>query len=405
MTQRCWKAGQVLAAVAAFGALLAAPALAQVDCRALGRQIAAYDRGGPGTGEARRYAQAAATQQAEIDRTVAYGVSIGCWRQSFFSHPPAVCGQIDERLYRMRANLANLSSRALPGPRIGGVDRETLQLEYDAWCRGRRDAPRAARVDPYGAPPPGLRRVPIEELPPDDLPPDETGEAWPDSLPDPRPDEGERAGSSAICVRSCDGGYFPLTVKARAGKLTDLQELCTALCPNVEAKLYTLPAGGNVADAVNPAGEAYSRHPNAFLFRKKYDAACACKPAGKDWGQVLNEAEKIIDKETGGADRTVSPREAEALSKPVVPPAPGAAPGQPAAQQAAPTRRDRRNAAKPAPAPSVAPPPAAEAPAATPPAAARSAPATADPAQPGETKEVVGPDGVRRKVRIVGPKT
>ncbi len=60
MTQRCWKAGQVLAAVAAFGALLAAPALAQVDCRALGRQIAAYDRGGPGTGEARRYAQAAA---------------------------------------------------------------------------------------------------------------------------------------------------------------------------------------------------------------------------------------------------------------------------------------------------------------------------------------------------------
>ena len=117
--------------------------------------------------------------------------------------------------------------------------------------------------------------MPIEELPAYDLPPDEMGEAWQDSLPDSRPDEGERAGSSAICVRSCDGGYFPLTVKARTGKLTDLQELCTALCPNVEAKLYTLPAGGNVAEAVNPAGEVYSRHPNAFLFRKKYDAACA----------------------------------------------------------------------------------------------------------------------------------
>ena len=402
MTQRYGTAGLVLAAVAAFGAFLAAPALAQVDCRALGRQIAAYDRAGPASGEARRYAQAAATQQAEIDRTVAYGVSVGCWRQSFFSNPPAVCGQIDERLYWMRANLANLSARAVPGPRLGGIDRETLQLEYDAWCRGRRDAPRAARVDPFGGPPPGLRRVPIEEPPAYDVPPDETGEAWQDALPDPRPDEGERAGSSAICVRSCDGGYFPLTVKARTGKLTDLQELCTALCPNVEAKLYTLPAGGNVADAVNPAGETYSRHPNAFLFRKKYDAACACKPAGKDWGQVLNEAEKIIDKETGGADRTVSPREAEALSKPVVPPAPGAAPEPPAA---APTRRDRRNAARPAPptAAPAAPPPAAEAPAPTPPAAA--APSTAEPAQPGETKEVVGPDGVRRKVRIVGPKT
>lgn len=399
MTLRCGTAlrGRLarwtLAAAAALAAFAVAPAQAQVDCRELARQIAASERGARGSAEARRYAQAAATQQAEIDRTVSYGVSIGCWRQSFFSNPPAVCGQIDERLYRMRANLGQLSARAAPSPRIGGVDRETLQLEYDSWCRGRRETQRAARNDP--GPLPGLRRVPLDDLPPEDVPPDEPGDSFADQPADPQPDAAERAGSQAICVRSCDGGYFPLTVRARTGKMSDLQELCTALCPNVEAKLYTLPPGGNVSDAIDRDGAAYSQHPNAFLFRKKYDAACACKPAGKNWGQVLNDAEKIIDKETGGADKTVSPREAEALSKPA-----GAEPEATKPTPAAPTRRDRRNAAKP----TAADPPALDA---APPKAAAGAPApdAATPAPQGDTKEVVGPDGVRRKVRIVGPKT
>ncbi|QLP97977.1 MAG: DUF2865 domain-containing protein [Rhodoblastus sp.] len=46
--------------------------------------------------------------------------------------------------------------------------------------------------------------------------------------------------------------------------------------------------------------------PNAFKFRKKYDPACACKPAGKTWGQVLNQAEKILEEQTGKSDPAVA---------------------------------------------------------------------------------------------------
>jgi hypothetical protein len=197
-------------------------------------------------------------------------------------------------------------------------------------------------------------------------------------------------GDTAICVRTCDGGYFPLTAPVRATRAQDLQALCTAQCPATEAKLYTMRKGQDVSNAATPDGELYSSHPNAFKFRKKFDPACSCKPQGKNWGQVLTEAEKLLEKETGAQDAAVSPQQAEKLSQP---------------ERAPELRRDT-----PKPAPAVKPAPgAAAAPGARPSGApsAPSAPNAAAPAAPGdqsEYREVVGPDGVKRRVRIVGPK-
>ncbi|MBL8588127.1 MAG: DUF2865 domain-containing protein, partial [Methylobacteriaceae bacterium] len=369
--------GRLWRAAAAFGALLAlaGPAAAQsVDCARLAREIAAFDR--RGAGEAQRYARAAERQRVEIERTVAYGVSIGCWRPGFFTRAPEACAQIDDRVGRMRANLDQLYARAdADVPRGGGVDRETLRMEYDAWCRGRPRDQRALR-DPFaGRAPPGLRRVPLDEPWPEEPldPLDDMAGTPPDDAP------GQSAGARAICVRSCDGGYFPLSVTARQSRLVDLQELCRASCPNVEARLYTLPEGGGVADAVSATGELYSAHPKAFLFRKKYDPACACKPAGKNWGQVLQEAEKIIGKETGAEDQTLTPQEADALSRPggaAAASAPGAVAPAPGG---APARRDRKATTPPAPAQTApTPAPAAPSPTAQP----------AAPAGEGETREV-----------------
>ncbi|MBK9083061.1 MAG: DUF2865 domain-containing protein [Rhizobiales bacterium] len=329
---RAWRAAS--AACLLFCASLAGPAEAQpADCVGLQREIAAAQRRPSGGAAAERYARAAERyaraaerQRTEIDRTLAYGTSIGCWRQSIFTREPAACGELDARIARMRGNLEELQAQADASAGARSADIEQLRLDYDAYCRApRRDPQRAATGDDlFGATPPGMRRVPLDDVPPDE----------PAAEPDDgtKADEGARGGSEAICVRSCDGGYFPLSVPARSGKLEDLQTLCTALCPNVEAKLYTMAKGAAVADAVAPTGELYSAHPNAFRFRKKYDAACACKPANKEWGQVLGEAEKIIGKETGGADKTLTPAQAEALSKPQPAkptPPPAAAPPEP----------------------------------------------------------------------------
>ena len=38
-------------------------------------------------------------------------------------------------------------------------------------------------------------------------------------------------GSLALCVRQCDGGFFPVSYAAQRHNLDELQDLCKALCP------------------------------------------------------------------------------------------------------------------------------------------------------------------------------
>ena len=61
--------------------------------------------------------------------------------------------------------------------------------------------------------------------------------------------------SWTICVRRCDGGFFPITYTARRVALDDLNALCKALCPNAEAELYTKGAWRDISTAVSINGE------------------------------------------------------------------------------------------------------------------------------------------------------
>jgi hypothetical protein len=85
------------------------------------------------------------------------------------------------------------------------------------------------------------------------------------------------AGSGpAFCVRSCDGKYFPLTLR---GSATPVQ-LCQAFCPATATKIYY---GGSIDYATSSAGERYADSENAFAYRKSLRADCTCNgrdPAG-----------------------------------------------------------------------------------------------------------------------------
>ena len=70
----------------------------------------------------------------------------------------------------------------------------------------------------------------------------------------------------AICVRACDGGFFPISYSARSSNLDDLATMCRALCPNAEVKLYTASQSKVLSSALSIDGEAYSDHPNAHKF-------------------------------------------------------------------------------------------------------------------------------------------
>ena len=83
-----------------------------VDCGRLQALIASAGRGDPSASA--RYVAALTRQQAELDRTTAYGRSIGCGNRQFLffgDAPPPQCGAIDAQVVRMRANVAQLQAR------------------------------------------------------------------------------------------------------------------------------------------------------------------------------------------------------------------------------------------------------------------------------------------------------
>jgi hypothetical protein len=80
----------------------------------------------------------------------------------------------------------------------------------------------------------------------------------------------------AFCVRSCDGKYFPLTMR---GSATPIQ-LCQAFCPASATKIYF---GSSIDGASSSGGERYAESENAFAYRKALRADCTCNgrdPAG-----------------------------------------------------------------------------------------------------------------------------
>ena len=73
----------------------------------------------------------------------------------------------------------------------------------------------------------------------------------------------------AFCVRTCDGGYFP--VQAHAG--LSAAEACRSFCPGCETQLFY---GSAIDYAVARDGSRYADLPNAFVYRKQRVADCNC---------------------------------------------------------------------------------------------------------------------------------
>ena len=125
-----------------------------------------------------------------------------------------------------------------------------------------------------------------------------------------------RGGNQVICVRTCDGGFFPMRnlPEGRGGA----DEMCQALCPGTEAVAYSMPSGDEaLRQAASVKGsKAYTSLANAFKFRKTFVPNCSCKPEGKTWAQSLVKAESMLVRHKG--DIFVTPMQAEALSRPKV---------------------------------------------------------------------------------------
>ena len=95
-----------------------------------------------------------------------------------------------------------------------------------------------------------------------------------------------RSGGRAVCVRLCDGFFFP------SGASSGGDEACAAQCPDAPTARYTEPAGSDrIEDAVSTHGELYTALPVASRYRTKLDGACTChrSPARGFSESLLND--------------------------------------------------------------------------------------------------------------------
>src|SRR3981081_2279293 len=257
-------------------------------CPRLEAQLATIDRGG-GSGDpakdeqVRRYQDAASKQQGELERVTSQAKRMGCDSSGFFSlfsGQSAQCGPVNNQIQQMRANLEQITTslERLRSGGLGGGERDNQRRSVLAALAQNNCGPQYANA----------ARGPGSFL--ESLFGNNNNNASPAM---PGADLGPPSGTyRTVCVRTCDGFYFPISFATVPARFPDDERTCKNLCPAAEANLFSYRnPGEDMNQAVSINGQPYSSSPNAFRYRQEFNPSCACKAAG----QTCAEALKTID--------------------------------------------------------------------------------------------------------------
>jgi len=264
-------------------------------CQRLEAQLVTIDRGAGGGDPAkeeqiRRYQEAQAQQQAQLDRVTSQAKRMGCDSSGFFSlfnGQSAQCGPVNNQIQQMRGNLdqITISLERLRTGGLGGADRENQRRSVMTALAQNNCGPQyaaAAREQSQGGFLGGLFG----------------------NNPNPTPgvDLGPAAGTfRTVCVRTCDGAYFPVSFATVPARFPDDDKSCKQLCPAAEATLYSYRnPGEDMNQAVSISGQPYSALPNAFKFRSEFNPSCSCKAAGQTWSDALKSVDDKASVEQQG---------------------------------------------------------------------------------------------------------
>jgi Protein of unknown function (DUF2865) len=300
------------AASAATALLTGTVALAQQPnanptCQRLVAQLTALDRGNADPQRAdriKRAEDAVNRQQFEVDRLVSQWRHLGCESSGFFSiftNPPRQCGPLSRQIDQQRSTLERMQNDL---ERLNGstaeraAQRQSLLIALgDNNCGPQyRSAALAGEQGGFF----------------DRLFGGNNG-----GLVSPAP-SGEMGGTyRTICVRTCDGYYFPISFSTTPDHFREDEQTCQHLCPAAQVQLYTYHnPGEEVSQAISLDGRLYTELPTAFQYRKALSPACSCRRPGESWYDALKGT---------GPDYTVAPgdvivteKNAKQLSQPKV---------------------------------------------------------------------------------------
>ena len=93
-----------------------------------------------------------------------------------------------------------------------------------------------------------------------------------------------------VCVRLCDGYYWPISYATSTGHVERDRQKCESSCGS-PARLYRSRTGAEVEDMEDLNGQPYSRLKTAFLYRTQYEPSCKCK--AEPWSKEATDRHRI----------------------------------------------------------------------------------------------------------------
>lgn len=237
-------------------------------------------------------------QQIELDRMVDQARRMGCEGVGFLlfgTGQSSRCSDLNGQIQQARANLERWMAEVqrLQG---GGIDRSEqrralLNALADNDCGPQyRTAtlahPRGFFDSLFGGPG-GAVGAPA-------VPPDSPGGVVEGTDGRVVP---QAATYRTLCVRTCDGYYFPISFATVTSKFPDDERACQRLCPSSEVILFThRNPGEDVSQAVSLSGKRYTSLPNAFRYREEYNVSCSCKRPDQTWAHALGRVDSTLER-------------------------------------------------------------------------------------------------------------
>jgi len=232
-----------------------------IRCMQLQQEMAAARGGGANAGELANLDQQIAQQDRIYQGTQAAMEDAGCYERMFIfgrslKRTPK-CLNMNARVEDARRQLTRLQGQQKSLQRGGGNRRRQAELQQALQRNGCSGAPSGGGggglFDFFGGP-----REPEYQSP-----------IYRSINPNGR--------YRSVCVRLCDGFYYPISYSTYGSQLAQDADKCQANCAApAELYVYRNP-GQEIEQAISLSGSAYMDLPVALRYRKEYVNGCSCK--------------------------------------------------------------------------------------------------------------------------------
>lgn len=296
-----------IALLIALGSALPNEAEASALCERLRDRLVLVEQGGQSP-EINSYASAIAQQNLELRKARQDQRRLRCLTSSIVQIRPDGgndCSDLASAISRMEANRDILAAR-LSDLRESRVEdaRAALVTALEANGCGPDQA----------AYPEEAERIPYLDTLAEPYRPDRAAEAA-YSAPPPPMSMMPSGNVRTLCVRTCDGGFFPISSQTSAMNFARDAAQCQQMCPGTETELFFhAPERSETVDMISAvSGRPYRDLPNAFLYRnRRSDAEPACACNLQQYYQRMTPRPAVPDYQSSVIE--VSPGKREAAS-------------------------------------------------------------------------------------------